>query len=466
MNALHTSELSVSDLLIAASREVPEEVLASARLHFLDALGVGILAAVHGPVAGITQMSAESDQAACTVLGRNLPATPSMAALINGTLIHSLEFDDTHVASVMHGSSVIAPTALAGAESVGASITELMRAFAIGWEFLIRIGLASPGRIQANGYQITSAGGAFAAAAVTSLLRKDSADLMSNAIGIAGSQASGTFAFLSEGNTVKAAQPGWAAHAGILARDLARAGVGGPTDVFRGRFGFYSLYARDPDGGQRLLDSTLDLGERWHLPEAAFKLVPSCHYIHPFVEAISQAIDSGIDVSELENVHCWVPAEVTGIIAEPWSARIRPAQAHDARWSLPYVLAAVLIDGDVNVELFAGECREDVMQLAARMSCESWNDSGYPRVFPARIRLRNRDGSSREFLVPDVKGGAGRPIEPSDVVSKAHKNLTAAGWPVQRIERLTEVILNQEHALIEELSQVLRYEQPLRRETS
>ena len=459
MTASLSADTGVAISLIDAAQKIPQPTLNSARLHLLDALAVGVLAARHGPVTGVTQLEQSRNCGQSSVLGREESGNAAIAALINGTLIHSLEFDDTHVASVMHGSSVLASTALACAENEQVTVGELIRAFTIGWEFLIRIGLASPGKIQANGFQITSAGGPFASATVACLLNKDSADVMSNAIGIAGSQVAGTFAFLAEGDTVKAVQPGWAAHAGILAADLARAGVTGPADVFRGDFGFYSLYARDHSGGQRLLDSIENLGELWYLPEAAFKLIPSCHYIHPFVEAVHQAIDSGLDWREINNLHCWVPAEVTRIIAEPWSAKMRPRTSHDARWSLPYVLAAVLLDGDVGVQLFSGPRREEVTKLAELMTFQPWVDSGYPEKFPARIRVTFRDNTNSEYAISDVKGGAGRPIQKSDVVDKAFRNLEGAGWDASRINGFIDLILQGDETSVSELSAFLRFSQ-------
>jgi len=446
----------VASALVAANQSIPREVINSARLHLLDAVGVGVVAGKRGPVAGVNQIALSETSGVSSVLGRSEPASVAMAALINGTLIHSLEFDDTHVASVMHGSSVLASTAIAIAESEGTTVESLVSAFATGWEFLIRIGLASPGRIQANGFQITSAGGAFASAAISCLLSQDSTDVMSNAIGIAGSQAAGTFAFLAEGNTVKAVQPGWAAHAGILAAELARSGVTGPSDVFRGKYGFYSLYARDDSGGDRLLKSIQDLGTRWYLPEAAFKLIPSCHYIHPFVEAVERAVASGLNWTQMENLHAWIPAEVTAIIADPWESRVRPNKSHDARWSLPYVLAAVLIDGPIGVELFTGECRSDVMQLAERMTFEPWANSGYPERYPARIQITDREKRIQEFTVLDVKGGAGRPIESVEVIGKAQLNLHDAGWSDERVERFIHVLLHESDTPIGEFSSLLR----------
>lgn len=402
------------------------DALRAARLHLLDALCVGLLAAARGPVRGVRQL-AHSDSGPCTVLGSPHRASEAVAALVNGAVIHSLEFDDTHVASVMHGGAVMAPAALACAEASDAEGHDMLSAFAAGWEVLIRLGLASPGRIQARGFQITSAAGAFAAALVSGLLHGDDDDVVANAVGVAGSMAAGTFAFLRDGDTVKAVQPGWAAHAGILSAELARAGITGPDGVFDGRYGFFSLYADDPEGAEAFARELDDLGRRWHLTEAAYKLVPCCHYIHPFVEAVERVTAEGITGNDITAVHCWVPTGAAPVIAEPWSERQRPRKAHDARWSLPYVLALAIANGDVTAADFDGECDEACMALAERMTYELWPDSGFPQRFPARILVRLRDGSEREVTIDDVRGGIGRPIEAADVERKARANLSQAG---------------------------------------
>lgn len=419
------------------------EALRAARLHLMDALAVGLLASAAGPVRGVRQL-ADSDAGTCTVLGSPRRASEAVAALVNGSLIHSLEFDDTHVASVMHGGAVMAPAALACAEDSGASGRDLLAAFAVGWEVLIRIGLSSPGRIQARGFQITSAAGAFAAALVSGLLHGDDDDVIANAVGIAGSQAAGTFAFLRDGDTVKAVQPGWSAHAGIMAAQLARTGVTGPNAVFEGRYGFFALYADDPEAADALAVELDDLGSRWHLAEAAYKLLPCCHYIHPFVEALDRMTADGVSASEIVALHCWVPTGAAPVIAEPWPERQRPAKAHDARWSLPYVLALAIRNGRITAADFDGTCEEDVMALAERITYEPWPDSGFPQRFPARLRAQLVDGSSRDVMVEDVLGGLGRPIEAAHVESKARGNLAQAGFPDDRIDAFVAALLGSE----------------------
>ncbi len=431
----------IARALNRAHEDIPDAVLASARLHLLDALAVGMIAARRGPVQGVRMLVASGGAGSCTVIGSTDRTTAATAALVNGALIHSLEFDDTHVASVMHGSAVVAPAALAVAQESGRSGTDLIRAFVVGWELLIRIGLASPGRIQARGFQITSAAGAFAAAAVSGLIRRDADDAIANALGIAGSQAAGTFAFLADGDTVKAVQPAWAAHAGLLAAELARAGISGPESVFDGRYGFYSLYADDPDAAARLGDQIADLGVRWHLPEAAFKLVPCCHYIHPYLEALDSVIGADVTPDDVVRIHCRVPDGAAPVIAEPWPARQHPPKAHDARWSLPYVLGLFLRDRRISAAAFDGPSEPDIMVLADRMTAEPWADSGFPDRFPAWLSVELADGSTRIAEVPDVKGGHGRPIAAEDVIAKALGNLEDAGLSPSDASRLVHEVV-------------------------
>ena len=135
-----------------------------------------------------------------TVFGSAVGASVADAALINGGLMHSLEFDDTHTGSIMHGSSVVAAAALAAAEASNASGAALLGAYARGWEALARLGLAAPGRFHSQGFQATSIAGTFAAALVAAELAGLTEDQTVSALGIALSQSSGVMEFLTNGS--------------------------------------------------------------------------------------------------------------------------------------------------------------------------------------------------------------------------------------------------------------------------
>lgn len=421
--------------------EIPTEVLAAARLHLLDSLGVGVAAARIGPVRQVAERAETFGGAgSSTAIGRRVTVAAPSAALVNGTLIHSLEYDDTHIAAVMHGSSVLTAAALAATEEVGGDGHALLRAYTLGWELLVRLGVASQGSMQAAGFQATSTAGPFAAAIVGGLVHKDTPEVMTNALGVAGIQPGGNFAFLTTAATVKAAQPGWAAHAGLIAAALARAGVTGPASVFEGRSGFFELYGNNAAAADRLRASLATFGQEWELPAAAFKAHPCCHFIHPYLECLDR-LSARIEGERLERVHCLVPVEQMPVIADPWAGKQRPASGHDARWSLPYVLAARLCDGLVGLDLFDGPVRAEVCALAERITAEPWHGSGYPARFPARLSVTLATGETLEVAVDDVRGGPARPLDTGEVLGKFHDNAAAGGLSDADAKQLTGEVL-------------------------
>lgn len=436
---------------------VPPPVIAAAKLHLLDSLGVGLAAAsLPGSAGWGDAVAGLGGGGASTALGRREPLPSSAAALLNGSLIHSLEFDATHVASIVHGGAVIAPTALAVAEARGRSGAALLRAFIAGWEVFIRLGLAAPGRFQAEGFQITAVGGAFVAALMTAMLENRDAATTVHAIGIAGSQASGVFEFLAEGASVKGLHPGWAAHAGIIATAMAAGGMTGPSTILDGKFGFYRCFARDPEAPARLAVLLDDIGSRWRLPETALKAYATCHYIHPFLEAMDVLIERAGGAQAIVGVHCEVPVEEAPLIADPWSGKQRPRSGYDAKWSLPYCLAARLVDGKVALETFVGEARADLVARTATMTWEPWADSGFPARFPARLAVTLNDGTTLRHAVDDVRGGANRPFPRETILAKFRDNATRT-LDAAAVERVIEAIETLEtSATLDALSAALR----------
>jgi 2-methylcitrate dehydratase PrpD len=395
---------------------VPADVLTAARLHLMDALGVGLAAST-----GADQRhwsKAISVAGPSTVLS-GTTATPAEAAMLNGALIHSLEYDDTHIGSVIHGSAVAAPVALAMAEAEGASGSELLLAYVIAWEVMIRIGLAAPGAFQARGVQVTAVAGAVGAAAAAGRLKRLSQSQTVSAIGIAGAQASGLLAFLDDGTTAKALNPGWAAHTGVQAAALAKAGMTGPRAVLESPFGVMQTFA----GGQGSLPDQLnDLGSRWHLPDAAYKLYPCCHYIHPFLETLEGLMSDGLTAADMTSITAFVAVEQAPLICEPWARRQAPVSGYDGKWGLGYCLALMLVDGAIDVASFEAEPRDKVIDIARLIDWQPVSDSGFPKVFPARLVVETRDGRTLDAGVDTVRGGPGRAIAAEEVGAKFRRN--------------------------------------------
>jgi 2-methylcitrate dehydratase PrpD len=441
-----TSTEILIDRVLNLPDQLPPEVETNARLHFLDAVGVGLAAARVGPVRDLALEDTRGNATGtatgpCSVLGSTGRYSASEAALINGTLIHSIEFDDTHTGSVMHGSSALVPAVLAAAQEGGADGKTMLNAFVAGWETIIRMGLAAPGGFQKNGFQGTSVAGTIAGAVAVGRTQGVGRELLLNAVGIAASFSSGNFTFLAEGASSKAAQPGIAAQGAISAIHLARGGVTGATGVFEGSGGFFGLYARDETASERFSASLASLGSEWLITDAAFKEFPCCHYIHPFIEAVGL---SKLDISSPENIaeiRCRVPVGQEAIIAVPWEHKQSPTRANEGRWSLPYVVALRIVTGSVSIENFEGTPNPDVVELAKRITWEPWSDSGYPERFPAEIEIRLRDGSSESIIVADVNGNRTRPWDIEQVVGKFTKNAELAGLSDQNRDRILEAFL-------------------------
>jgi 2-methylcitrate dehydratase PrpD len=404
--------------------DIPAPVVRAAKLHFLDAIGVGLAASTVPLSAGWADSARKigGGGGEATVFGHWESLSATMAALVNGTLVHSLEYDDTHIGSVVHGGAVAAPTALAAGEECGADGARLLAGFIAAWECMIRLGLAAPGAYQANGFQISAAGGAIGAAVAAAAIRGVTEDQAVSALGIAGSQASGLLEFLSDGATVKALHPGWAAHTGIAAVALAEGGMTGPETILEGRFGFLASFVRDPGAAERLTAHLDTLGQVWHLPDAAFKLFPCCHYIHPFLEAMQTLMDGGLSLPKIETITCYVPPPEAPLICEPWQRRQSPASGYDGKWGLAYCLAALLVDGRVDVATFATPPDAAIVEAARRISWQPMANHGFPDRFEAVIEVRLSNGENLGQRIESVRGGPERPISEAEVLEKFRTN--------------------------------------------
>jgi 2-methylcitrate dehydratase PrpD len=399
--------------------DIPPDVVALAKIHFRDQLGIGLVAATlprNRPLAAVASLFGTGGNS--TAIGCAAPVTPAAAALCNGALMHSLEYDATHTASITHAGSVVAPVALAVCEEIGGSGAELLRAFVVGWEMFVRLGLAAPGSFSKRGFQFTAVGGPLAGALTAGLLLGLDRDEMTSALGIAGSQASGVMECVHEGATVKALHAGWPAHAGLLAARLAEAGMTGPSSILEGADGLYAVYAGDLRAPTRLREHLNTFSDRWHFREAALKARACCHYIQPFLECVEGLLGRGLDPETIEAIHCEVPTGEETLICEPWMEKVRPSTAYQAKFSLPYALGALLADGAVTVATFEGPARA---QVCARADLVTWSpmaDGDFPNRYGARVTVTTRSNDRVTAEVEDVRGTPGRPFSEGEALRK------------------------------------------------
>lgn len=400
--------------------DLPATVVADCRLRLLDTLGVA-LAAVPMPI-GIAVRNAGralGGGSEATILGEGTRNSAANAALVNGTLAHAMDFDDTHNASVMHPSAPTVAAAFAAAEAVNAGGRELIVAIAIGNELGCRLGLVSPGAFHGVGLHPTSVLGAPAATAAVGRLWHLSDTQIAAAFGISASQASGVLEAYADGTWSKTLHPGWAAHSAIVAARLAQVGFTGPATAFEGRYGIYSALL--PQGTK--LDfgaATGDLGQRWTCLDTAYKLFPCAHAIHAFIEgALQLRATHGLAADGIRSVELAVPAEFVGQIAEPREAKLVPRTSTHARASLFYAVAAALVDGKVTAGHYEGDAfrRPDILAMARRIDARVV-PAGDTIMFSGGVSIEPQTGPAVSTFVREADGTGSRLLDEARIVRK------------------------------------------------
>ena len=439
-------------------RHLPEDVRVSLRQRMLDVVGL-VLASGPLETSSMALEVAEQWGAAGESGGARLIAQPGRlpaagAAFVNGVLAHSLDFDDTHLPSVLHPSASIVPAALAAGESVGASTHEVLAAAAAGYEICVRTGMAGYDRKLGNsvfferGWHATSICGTLAAAAVGAKIFGLGADGIGHAMGIAASMGAGIIEANRSGGSVKKLHCGWAAHAGLVAAQLARAGITGPPTAFEGRFGFYQAYL----GGSLVAEEiTRDLhpedGTDWCIPGIFYKPYPANHFTHAGIDA-ARRLREQVDPAEIRSMQLRVATAPHRTIGQPREQKIRPQSGYHAQFSGPFTVAAALLGGGglgLWLDDFSDRNAADprYLELASKVECvtDEECDAIFPNQFPAILRATLDDGRELEERVMVNRGGPQNPLSEEELKIKFFAN-AGRGTDRATAEALAECILD------------------------
>ena len=432
------AEQTVAQRLASVAADVARDGLAAdlredVARRILDVLGNSLAAADQPAARAVTTVATSwggSEQATAIGSGARLPAPA--AALVNGTLAHSLDFDDTHLPSVLHPSSSVIPAALAVAEATGASGPALLDAAGMGIEVTVRLGMGGYDRRLGNsvffdrGQHATSICGAVGSAVAAAMLGGLDEKGITDSIGIAASMGAGLLEANRTGGTVKRMHCGWAAHSGVVAAQLAQNGLTGPPTVIEGRFGFLHAFCGDAADVNAVTEG---LGEQWELPGIFFKPYPCNHFTHAGIDAALQLRADGITPEDIVEIELGVPTPVLRTIAEPPEAKARPESGYHAAFSGPFTLAAALVGGGglgVGHEDFTDEASRDETRLAiaekVRCVADARCDEIFPNQFPAVVRVSLRDGTRKEVRIDVNRGGPGRPLSPEELALKFKTN--------------------------------------------
>lgn len=415
---------------------LPADVQRSAPQRVLDILGLSLAAlSMDTSEAARGWSQHQTTSGPSTVIGGGT-APASQAAFVNGVLAHSLDYDDTHLPSVLHPSASVVPAALAAAEAAGASGAHLLAAVTVGVEVVVRLGMAGYDREAGQstyferGQHATSICGAIGSAAAAAMLLGLSEDGIAHAMGLSVSMGSGVLEANRGGGSVKRMHCGWAAHAGVMAAELASRGFTAPATVLEGRFGFFEAWlsgAFDPDEISR------DLGTAWALPGIHYKPYPANHFTHASVDAALRLRARGIRPEDVTAVEIAVAPPTVRTIGEPLEAKRRPPSGYTGKFSGPFVFAAALHGGGglgVGLEDFTDErvldpallATMDLTTVVGSRQCAEL----YPMALPAVVTVTLRDGTTVVEEVLDNRGGPDRPLSQDELTEKFLTNATRA----------------------------------------
>lgn len=339
-----------------------------AKLHFLDAIGVALggTTSEDGFAESLRAVvDAYESAPAAQLIGRPGRAAPALAAFHNGSLIHSIEFDDTFSERTVHTESVVVAAALAVGEATGATGEELVRAWSVGTETMLRLASAVDATFALNesGFHTTSVFGTYGAAATAATLLGLDAETTANALALCTSLASGTNAGWGIGSARnKCIQPGWAAFAGINAAQLAAHGVECARTTIESELGLYYSHAWKSTWSRPRL--VAGLGDEWTSLTGTFKFHVAGDMLQATLDcAVELAARDDVRLDDVEAIRVVVPHRFRVLRDRPgfFDAVEAPGSALAATASWPYSIAVALVNGRFGVQ----ELRRSVVQAPA-----------------------------------------------------------------------------------------------------
>jgi len=376
----------------------------------------------------------------CTVIGDAAGYAPPGAAMLNGTLAHSLDFDDTHASGSLHSGAPIMPAAFAAGEMAGADGKSAIAAIAAGYEVQIRLSLAlDPAAHYDRGFHPTATCGAFGAAAAAGRLFGLDAEGCANAFGIVLSMAAGSMQFLVNGAWTKRSHVGHAAMCGLIAATLAREGYRGAAEAIEGKWGFLHAYA--PAADARL--AVDELGRRWETMKVAVKPYPSCRYGHAPIDGIlALAREHGIKAEEVAEVAVGLSEAGWKLIGDPEAAKQSPKSVVDGQFSMAFCAAVALKSGGLAWDDYARYLGDPAtLDLCRRVktSVDPRAQADFQKEMSGSVRIKTARGTFETYVrVP--KGEPGNFLSAAELRAKFN-GLAGPYLSARRCDELADAVL-------------------------
>lgn len=436
---------------------IPEDVIALTKQYILDTLGVALGASSLAPEAKIISEYVRDfgGKAESSILGFGGKAPAAWAVFVNGSLGHMLDYDD--VGDHCHYGIATVPVAFAIAEKRGgASGRDLLTAIVAGTDVHARLAqsIDIPDWTMSEGWFATQLLGGISGAAVAARLMGLGSEAIENAFGIAYTQMGGSRQMaVNVATHLRSMQAGFSGQSAILAAELTERGIVGSKEVIEGRYGLFKNYVRTSTPRWRVILG--DLGSRFPVVDThCFKVWPACAVTRPTNAAML----------ELRNKHSLQPDDIvsitvvanegdkTHLLSVPLELKRRPRTSIDAKYSVPFTLAAMMVHGDVRLRHYAPEALADpqVLDMADRIHFRvaSAADAGAKVKMTPIVEVRTKDGRTLAHQVPGVPGDPNNPVSQALLEEKFRDCASFAVRPVneRNVDEVIELVANLEHA--------------------
>ena len=328
----------------------------------------------------------------------------------------------------------------------------------IGYEGVIRTAMAvksGSNHFHHRGFHSTGTNGVFGSAAAAAKLLNLDVSQTATALGLAAGFSSGLLEGILSGAWTKRLNAGWAAHNGIVAASLAREGFNSPMNMFEGSNGWYSAYACE--GNYDLSQITRDLGKRFEIINTSYKPYSCCRYCHGPIDAAwgamkkynltAEDIEGNVDSIEVKTV-----SEAVRICSPPVERKMKPQTDVDAQFSIYYAVAVAILygtPGTTLLDFWNEQTRNNprVLNLASKIKVSQDADleKMYPRLIPASISIRMKDGKEYFHQVDTPKGDPEWQLNREELKIR-FKGLAGRVFDDTHVERLYDEVYSLEDA--------------------
>ncbi len=445
------STLIANHLVATKYNDIPSEATEAAKKEVLDSLATALGGTTKPGVPQLVHLAQEwGGTPQSSIFGYGMKCPAPVAAQVNGTMIHALDYDDGHPVSLTHVGCVAVSTCFAAAERMGnVDGKDFLAAIALGGDFVCRMGLASKpgGSALGAGWHPTTLFGFLSAAGMAGKILKLDAEKMLDALGLAYHQCAGAGTGVGDGALAKRMGPGLAAKAGLTSALMAEQGITGDrhflgSENWKGGI-FNVYYGGDYDAG--IL--TADLGRKFENINITEKPYPCCGFTHPFIDATFALMSKyGVKPDQIDSITASGGQMVYGMIVG--EAKIAPRTIVDAQFSVPWTVATALVKGKVTLHSFTPESIKDqaVVAVARKVTGELDNAMNRHGVGPGRITMKMKDSRELVAEIEHFRGSIQNPMSFNDCADKLREcsDFALQPLPSHKVEKIIEMIRHME----------------------